>query len=85
MPDPGEAVGRVGDQIGECGREETAARDVREVARGRCRERTRYPLIEQIVEQRFQRDPVFGGRLAHSTAQCFGPDVAADRTFRQAG
>jgi hypothetical protein len=85
LPDAGVAVGRVGDEVGERRRVEAAARDEREIARARRRERARNPVAEQLVEQRLEGDTLLRRRLAHRAAQRRGVHVAARRRSVERG
>ena len=76
-PDAGEPIGRVGDEVGERRRIDAATGNVRKIARPNRGQRPGNPVAEQLVEQRLQRDALFGRRLAQRAAERAGVDVAA--------
>ena len=60
LPDAGEAVDAVGDQVGQHRREQAAAGDVGQVAGGGRVERAGDPVAEERVEQLLQLGPLLG-------------------------
>src|SRR5262249_20999744 len=77
LPHAGVAVGRVGNEIGERRRKDAAAWNVGQVPGAGSRERSRYPVPKQSVEQRLERSAALRRRLAHGAAEIGGGDIAA--------
>ena len=79
QPHPGVAIDHVGNQIRQPRGIQPAAWNVGEVAGPRCRKGPRYPLGEQLVEQRLVRDTLFGCRFAEAAAEIRRAHVASGR------
>ena len=84
LPDAGETVRRIGDEVRQRRWKQSAARDEREISGARRGEGSWHPVLEQLVEERIERRAMLGRRLPHRAAQGAGLDVAAARLLRQA-
>ena len=79
LPDAREAIGRVGDEVGERGGIEAAAGNVGQISRPDRRKRPRDAVAEQVIEQRTERGALLGRRFSKRTAKRRRVDVAAAR------
>src|SRR6185436_13549054 len=79
LPDAGKAIRGVGDEVCQRGGIHPAAGNEGEIPGTDRRERSRNPLAKQAVEQRLQRNPLFGSRFDERSAERGGVDVTAAR------